>query len=318
MQLRFGYEGSSGLLADTFIAYGFRPMTSRKLLLFSGLAGFFACALVLVIGWLFWSGSAGKFLGFNNDLYAGRTIITGQRDETRIPGFKAALLDVAKKVSGDQTLTADQIETIVHGNIKLFVQDFTDHDRMEDIPIHDEQGTRDRSFELLINFVPSRVNALLHSLGQKPWTERRPSVLVLVSINSATHSYILSEDEDDETGAEQRDAFKAAAWQTGLPLILPAPALVKSARLATESMDQIPPAQLSELARQAQADVVMTGHLIWVGGSNGWKADWALQDGQGQHRWQIEGTNFDGAFRNAMRGAAQILSKHGEPPPNLN
>ena len=68
----------------------------------------------------------------------------------------------------------------------------------------------------------------------------------------------------------------------------------------------------------AQANVVITGHLIWVGGANGWKADWILHDDKGEHRWQIEGTNFDGAFRNAMRGAAQILSQHGEPPPNLN
>lgn len=293
-------------------------MTSRKLLVLSGLVGFASCALLLVLGWFFWSGTVWTLLGNNNDLYAGRTIITGQRDETRVPGFKAALLDVAKKVSGNQTLTADQIDTIVHGNIKLFVQDFKDHDRMEDIPIHDEQGTRDRSFELLINFVPARVNVMLRSLGEKPWDQRRPKVLVLVSVHNAIGSYILTDDEDEETGAEQREAFKAVAWQVGMPLILPVPALLKSDNLDVESLDQRSANELLELARLAQADVVIKGHLIWVGGANGWKADWTLYNDSTQKEWAIEGINFDGAFRNALRGVAQILSGHGDPPPNLN
>ncbi len=293
-------------------------MTNRKLFVLSGFAGFLLCALVLAVGWLVWNGTVWQMLGGNNELYAGRTIITGQRDETRIPGFKAALLDVAKKVSGNQMLTPEQIETIVHGNIKLFVQDFTDRDRMEDIPIHDEQGTRDRSFELLINFVPSRVNAMLRSLGEKPWKETRPKVLVLVNVHNAIGSYILTDDEDDETGAEQREAFKAAAWQTGMALILPLPPLLKTSKVDTNSLDQLSPSQLEALGRMAQAEVVITGNLIWVGGPNGWKANWILHDDKGEHRWQIEGINFDGAFRNAMRGAAQILSQHGEPPPNLN
>jgi len=293
-------------------------MTSRKLLVLSGLVGFASCALLLVLGWLFWTGTVWTLLGGNNDLYAGRTIITGQRDETRIPGFKAALLDVAKKVSGNQMLTVEQIDSIVHGNIKLFVQDFKDHDRMEDIPIHDEQGTRDRSFELLINFVPARVNALLRSLGEKPWDQRRPKVLVLVGVHNSIGSYILTDDEDEETGAEQREAFKAVAWQVGMPLILPVPALLKTGTIDVESLDQRSPSQMADLARLAQADVVIKGHLIWVGGASGWKADWTLYNDNTQERWAIEGINFDGAFRNALRGAAQIVSGHGEPPPNLN
>jgi hypothetical protein len=293
-------------------------MTVRRLFFASELAGFVLCALLLAVGSVVWDGGIWKMLNSSDELYAGRTIITGQRDETRIPGFKAALLDVAKKVSGNQTLTAEQIESIVHGNIKLFVKDFIDHDRMEDIPIHDEQGTRDRSFELLINFVPARVNAMLRSLGQKPWPTPRPKVLALVVVHNAKNSYVLREDEDDEAGAEQREAFKAAAWQTGVPLVLPTPKLLENGNFNAESLSQQSQVQLADLARLAQTDAVITGDLKWVGGANGWKASWTLYDLKGEHRWQIEGTNFDGAFRNAMRGAAQILSQHGEPTPNLN
>ena len=49
----------------------------------------------------------------------------------------------------------------------------------------------------------------------------------------------------------------------------------------------------------------------------GWKAVWDF-DAKGQiHHWQIQNVNFDDAFRSAMRGAAQILSGHGEPKDGL-
>jgi len=137
-------------------------------------------------------------------------------------------------------------------------------------------------------------------------------------VHNSIGSYILTDDEDDETGAEQREAFKAVAWQVGMPLILPVPALLKTGTIDVESLDQRSPSQMADLARLAQADVVIKGHLIWVGGASGWKADWTLYNDNTQERWAIEGINFDGAFRNALRGAAQIVSGHGEPPPNLN
>ena len=45
----------------------------------------------------------------------------------------------------------------------------------------------------------------------------------------------------------------------------------------------------------------------------GWTADWRLSGGKAVHDWKIAGVNFDDAFRNALRGAAQILSGNSEP-----
>jgi len=136
------------------------------------LVGLALGAVLMAIAAAGYNGSLTKFFLGDSELYAGRTVVTGQRDETRIPAFKTALLDVAKKVSGDHRITENDIESIVHGNINLYVKDFKDHDRMQDIPIHDEQGTRDRSFDLQVNYAPNRVDALLRSLGRKPWGNR--------------------------------------------------------------------------------------------------------------------------------------------------
>ncbi len=288
--------------------------THRYLGLFVGMA---LGALLVSIGIAAWTGTLTKIYSSSNELYAGRGVVTGRRDETRVPVFKSVLLDVAKKVSGNHTLSESDIESIVHGNINLYVKDFKDHDRMEDIPIHDEQGTRDRSFDLLINYVPSRVDAMLRSLGLKPWINR-PKILVLVTIQNIKRSYILNDDEDDSVGAQQRESFQDASWLVGLPLILPTPEVIRTFKLNGENIDRLDPNMQRQLLQAVKADVLISGQLIWVGGASGWKASWRMQDTKGSHRWAIEDINFDGAFRNALRGAAQILSQHGEPPPNLN
>src|SRR5260221_4071849 len=42
------------------------------------------------------------------DLYQGQTIVTGEREETRAPGFAECLEDVLVKVSGDPRLIGDK------------------------------------------------------------------------------------------------------------------------------------------------------------------------------------------------------------------
>jgi len=42
-------------------------------------------------------------------------------------------------------------------------------------------------------------------------------------------------------------------------------------------------------------------------------AEWRLAFGGRLYRWQVRGVSFDDAFRNAMRGAATIISGYGRP-----
>ena len=70
-------------------------------------------------------------------MYLARTIVTGQRDETRLPGFGRCLVDVLKKVSGDPDITSEEVATAA-GPALDYVKGFSDCDRMEGIPIHDD------------------------------------------------------------------------------------------------------------------------------------------------------------------------------------
>ena len=58
---------------------------------------------------------------------------------------------------------------------------------------------------------------------------------------------------------------------------------------------------------------MLAGTLTWSDAARGWIADWRLIAAGSVFRWRISGVSFDDAFRNAIRGAAQILSGNGTP-----
>jgi uncharacterized protein len=237
------------------------------------------------------------------ELYQGKSLVTGQRDETRIPGFERAMVDVLKKISGDPEITQEDVHTAVAGDIRDYVKGYTDRDRMEGIPIHDEQGTRDRPFELTVTFEREKIDGLLKKLGRMAWTGRRPQTLVLLTIKNDANSYILTSDED--RGIDQRDSLLAAAWQAGIPITLPTGASLTDTDSTQTDFEKITEAN--------GAEATLVGSIAWNSGMKGWQAKWQLTALGAAHQWGIDDVNFDDAFRNAMRGEAQILSGHGEP-----
>jgi uncharacterized protein len=249
------------------------------------------------------------------NIYQGKTIVTGQRDETRIPGFKRALVDALKKASGDPAISEDEVLAAIGSSVQTYVMSYSEHDRMADIPIHDEQGTRDRPFDLAVDFHREKIDGLLKTLGRSPWADARPETLVLLVVHFDANSYVLTSDED--LGIDQRDALIATAWQAGLPISLPTAAGVGRAGLTPDALFPATAQYVEVLRRRLGIGHLMVGSIVWKSGMRGWKAVWDFDAGGQIHHWQIQDVNFDDAFRSAMRGAAQILSGHGEPQDGL-
>ena len=70
---------------------------------------------------------------------------------------------------------------------------------------------------------------------------------------------------------------------------------------------------LDAAAKSAGGDQALVGRLLWSDQARGWLAEWRLASEGKLYRWQVRGVSFDDAFRNGMRGAAQILSGYGRP-----
>ncbi|WP_426130411.1 DUF2066 domain-containing protein [Pararhizobium sp. PWRC1-1] len=81
-------------------------------------------------------------------------------------------------MSGDPRIAGDpQIQPLLE-MARSYVSEFRYRDRLEGIPIHDEQGTYDRPYDLACLYKPSTINGLLSILGRKPWLAPRPRLVL--------------------------------------------------------------------------------------------------------------------------------------------
>jgi hypothetical protein len=247
-----------------------------------------------------------------DQLYQTQTIVTGQGEENRVGGFATALEAVLVKVSGDPRLIGDPRVEALAREAGSSVESFRYRDRMEGIPVHDEQGTRDRPYDLFVSFDRGKIDAMPRSLGRERWPVPRPRVAVFLGVENGPTRYMLA--SDGKRGQDQREALAAAAEGLGMPLAMPSEVALAKAGLGLEDVAAADAAGLEAAAGKVGGDVALAGSLVWSDRALGWVADWRLASGgDGTFGWRISGVSFDDAFRNGMRGAAQILSGHGEP-----
>ncbi|CCD92414.1 conserved exported hypothetical protein [Bradyrhizobium sp. ORS 375] len=240
------------------------------------------------------------------DLYSAQTVVTGQGEDNRLGGFALCLEDVLIKVSGAYQLSGDVRLTPLKARAREFVTGFDYHDQMSGKPKHDEQGTRDRPYDLTVSFDHAKIDDVLGQLGVKPWLAPRPPVGATVAMTSGSRRFLVV--SDDRQSDLQRDALRAAAGKRGLDVVLPT-----SAQAGSVDMDgaELPPSVLA--ASLPDAGVRLRGHLTWDDDALRWVSQWQLDAAGAQHRWRDSGVTFDDAFRRALGGVAQILSGNGEP-----
>ena len=244
-----------------------------------------------------------------DNLYRVQTIVTGQGEVNRATGFAAGLEDVLIKVSGALSLAGDQRLEPYKSRASDFVNRYDYHDQMSGTPKRDEQGTRDRPYDLIVDFDPVKIDAVLAALSLKPWLVRRPVLAVFVEMEQGTRKYIVTSDEKQSD--MQRESLLAAASKRGIAIVLPSAALLAKAGVAMEEVSAI--AAVAAVAAGQGGELALIGHLVWSDQELGWTTVWQL-DAQGRlHRWQLKGVTFDEAFRRGLGGAAQILSGNGDP-----
>ena len=255
--------------------------------------------------------AAGVAPADSGDPYQAEVIVTGQGEASRQAGFAKCLVDVLVKVSGDPRVAAEPEAVALAGNPGDLVAAYRFHDRMSGIPVHDEQGSRDRPYDLTVSFVPARIDAALRSLGREPWAGPRPRLVLFLTVRNGSTAFVLS--ADGERGRSMREALAAAAARFAMPVILPSLAVLAEVGLDGGNRPPGGFAAIQAMARAAGGDLAIGGDLVWDEESPGWIADWRLEVGGKSRQWRIRGVGFDQAFLNAIGGAMQILSGHGWP-----
>ncbi|RUU99642.1 MAG: DUF2066 domain-containing protein [Mesorhizobium sp.] len=247
----------------------------------------------------------------NDDLYSARTIVTGQGEQNRQIGFKACLDAVLVRVSGDQRLPKKPEMAALRDKAGSFVAEFRYRDRMEGIPIHDEQGTHDRPHDLSCLYRPQVIDPMLTSLGSRPWLAERPQLAIFLATERGARHFALT--ADDERGAPMRESFVNAADPLAMRIAFPEASHLSESGLDDKALHETDMAALDKAAKQVGADQALAGSIVWSDKELGWIADWRLATGGKTYHWQVRGVSFDEAFRVAMRGAVQVLSGNGQP-----
>jgi uncharacterized protein len=258
-----------------------------------------------------WTGSSVAQPGSLDDIHTTRAVVTGKDERNRPLGFRLSFEDVLVKVSGDASIVSDPGFEALAALAGQYVSTFSYRDRFEGKPVHDEQGTYDRPHFLICQFDPQKIDDVLKTLGRKPWSAHRPRLVMLLVVHGHTSDAILS--RDGAFDPDMREALANAAQRYGLSVNLPSVATLQDNQINIDTTATSSGERLARVAELSGGELPLVGVLQWSDAALGWVVNWRLELNGRRHRWSVSGVNYDEAFRNAVRGAARVLSGSGEP-----
>jgi uncharacterized protein len=246
-----------------------------------------------------------------DELYRAQAVVTGTDEPNRIEALGPCLEEVLVKVSGAQKLAGDLRLAPYKVKAKDIVSAYSYRDQMSGIPIHDEQGTRDRPYDLTVDFDPNKIADVLKALGLKPWATHRPVVAVFAGLKQGVNNFIVA--ADGERGTDQRDSLQTTAARRGVPIVLPATSDLAKSGIDAMTIAKTEPSSLASAIAGKNIEVVLIGQLMWNDRKLDWSAQWRIDWDGKTHRWQLRAPTYDEAFRRGIGGVAQMLSGNGEP-----
>jgi hypothetical protein len=247
-----------------------------------------------------------------DDLYRAQATVTGQGAANRKVGFAACLEYVLIKVSGAVKLAGDPRLAASKSRASDFVSAYSYRDQMSGTPTRDEQGTRDRPYDLTVEFDSKKIDELLGTLGLAPWLSHRPVLSLFVAMDQGARKYIVTSDAGESLAP--REALLAAAAKRGMSIVLPSEAALANSGIGAADLAKLSPSALTSRIAGQHGDVALVGRLVWDDKALGWATEWRMQWRSRPRRWRFRSPIFDEAFRRAIGGAAQIFSDNGDPP----
>jgi hypothetical protein len=209
------------------------------------------------------------------------------------------------KVSGDAALIQSQTGQPLLSQASDLVESFTYADRMQGIPIHDEQGTRERPHFLRMRFHSLGVAAALQQIGITPWSSNRPQVVIWLGIQDSLRAYVLG--ADTAFGSGQREVLKSVAHKRGVPVILPEMQATDRAAITYDEIAAATMPRLRQVSERYGGEALLVGTLV-MDDKGYWTLICTLAWHDCQRRWQLSGVTFDVALRTAIERSAKLLA----------
>ena len=252
-----------------------------------------AVALVLV-----WTPAGAVDLA---DLYRAEVIVTGTGEPERTRGFREGLAQVIVKLTGDPRLLGDPRldETLREPGRWIARHEY--EDRMKNLPVHDEQGTRERPHFLRMRFEPARLDRELERLGLSKWTNR-PPIAVWLGIRTEAGSYVLAASGPEGYG--QRLSLLRSAERRGLGVVLP-PGGEQGHGVG---FDDIAAENITKLEDQSEPGSALLSGVLSIAEGGLWDMEWRLSHAGRSRAWSLSGVTFDAALLDGLDTTALALS----------
>ena len=239
-----------------------------------------------------------------DELYKAETIVTGTGEAERMRGFRIGAEAVLVKLTGDASLQGTKPAGNVTDRAADLVADFTYEDRMKDIPIHDEQGTRDRPHFLRMRFDPAKFDAALRQAGLAKWTGERPTLAVWIGISEPRGKYVLASQGD---GYGQREVLKDASRMRAIPIVLPQESQ-SAVNYDAIAKGDVP--VLRQASKKLGGNAILYGLLDFDGEAH-WNTRWTVAGDRVDASWKMDGVTFDAALKGAIDQVAAVFVKQG-------
>src|SRR5258708_25739354 len=146
---------------------------------------------------------------------------------------------------------------------------------MSGTPTRDEQGTRDRPYDLIVDFDEKKIDDLLKAIGITPWLSHRPVLSVFVEMEQGPRKYMVT--ADAERSAAPRDSLLAAAAKRGMTMALPSVAALAKSSINGVELTAVPPSTLASRAAAQGGGGALLRRLGWGDHELGWATDWQME-----------------------------------------
>jgi len=235
------------------------------------------------------------------NLYEAEVNVVDKDPRVRKEAFGLALMQVAIKVSGRRGAPANPVVVEAITDPSRFVQQFR-YDNA--VPTGTEGPAAEvPALTLWVQFDAPAVDALMGEAGLPVWGRVRPSVLVLVAVETAAGRELLS--SDDAGG--WADFVRRIGAERAVPLVMPLMDLEDRSRLRASDVWAGFEDNLQGAAQRYQSEGVLLGRA-YERVPNFWEARWRLLLGDGRHEWLDQGEGLDAVLLAGVHEAADRLA----------
>jgi hypothetical protein len=233
------------------------------------------------------------------NLYEAEVVVADKARALRSEAFGLALLQVAIKVSGTRGAAANPVIVEAMASPDRFVQKF----RYDNIAPQEGQAPDSPALKLWVQLDAPAVDALIREAGMPVWGRVRPSVLVLVAIESARGRELLSSDDAGGWAA----FIQRTAGERAVPMVLPLMDLEDRSRLRASDVWAGFEDNVRVAAKRYRSEGVLLGS-VYERLPNFWEARWRLLLEGRRHEWVDQGEGLDAVLLAGVHESADRLA----------